>query len=102
MELATPGSEVRHITNCATWPSWMAWSDPPCHSVIFNACVSSYGTKGPLVTHLRMTVYKGVGEQGSSQSPALNFDRLAEVSLRLNKAYVDKINRMQNLNKSNK
>ena len=48
---------------------------------------------GPWVAHLRMTVYKGVGEHSSSQSPAMNFDRSA-VSLRLNKAYLDKINRM--------
>ena len=31
---------------------------------------------------MRMTVYKGTGEQSSSQSPALNFDRSA-VTLRL-------------------
>ena len=34
--------------------------------------------------------FKGLGEYSSSQSPAVNFDRSA-VSLRLNKAYVDKI-----------
>ena len=57
---------------------------------------------GPWVPHLRMTVYKGIGEQSSSQSPAtcLNFDILA-VSLRLNMGYVDKINRMYNFNKGN-
>ena len=31
----------------------------------------------PWVAHLRMTVYKGIGEHSSSQSPAMNFDRSA-------------------------
>ena len=48
---------------------------------------------GPWVAHLRMTVYKGIEEQSSSESPAMNFDRSA-VSLRLNMGYIDKINRM--------
>ena len=51
----------------------------------------------PWVAHLRMTVYKGIGKYSSSQSPAMNFDRSA-VSIRLNMGYVDKINRMQNIN----
>ena len=46
-----------------------------------------------------MTVYKGKGEQSSSESPAINFDRSAG-SLRLNMGYVDKINRMQSFNKT--
>ena len=37
-----------------------------------------------------MTVYKGIGGHSSSQSTAMNFDRLA-VSLRLNMSYVDEI-----------
>ena len=48
---------------------------------------------GHWVAHLRMTVYKGIGEHSSSQSPAMSFDR-SEVSLRLNMGYVDIINRM--------
>ena len=31
--------------------------------------------RGPWVTHLRVTVYKGIGKQSSSQSPAMNLDR---------------------------
>ena len=50
-------------------------------------------TRGPLVAHLKMTVYKGIGEHSSSQSPTMNFDR-SIVSLRLNMGYVDNINRM--------
>ena len=53
---------------------------------------------GPWFAHLRMTVYKGIGRHSSSQSPVMNFDRSA-VSLRRNMGYVDKINRMYNLNK---
>ena len=52
-----------------------------------------------LVAHLRMTVYKGIGEHSSSRSPAMNFDRLA-VSLRLNMGYVDNNNRMTSTNKT--
>ena len=48
------------------------------------------------MAHLRMTVFKGIGKYSSSQSPPLNFDRSA-VSIRLYMDYVDKINRMQNL-----
>ena len=48
---------------------------------------------GPCVAHLRMTVYKGIGNHSSSQCPAMNFDRSA-VSLRLNMGYADKNNRM--------
>ena len=50
---------------------------------------------GPWVAHLRMTVYKGIGEEISSQSPAtcIYFDRLA-VSLSLNMSYADKIKMM--------
>ena len=48
---------------------------------------------GLWVTHLRMTVYKGIGKHSSSQSLAMDCDRSA-VSLRLNIGYVDKINRM--------
>ena len=29
MELATPGSAVRHITNCATRPSIIDWASGP-------------------------------------------------------------------------
>ena len=32
---------------------------------------------GPSGAHLRMTVYKGIGEHSSSQSPAMNFNRSA-------------------------
>ena len=45
------------------------------------------------VAHLTMTVYKGIGEHSSSQSPAMNYDRSA-VSLRFNIGCVYKINRM--------
>ena len=31
----------------------------------------------PLVTHLRITVYKGIEKHSSSQSPDMNFDRSA-------------------------
>ena len=47
----------------------------------------------PWVTHLRMDVSKGIGKHSSSQRPAMNIDRSA-VTLRLNKGYIDKINRM--------
>ena len=50
-------------------------------------------TFGPWIAHLRMTVYKGIGKHSSSQSPTMNFDRSA-ASIRLNKGYVDKNNRM--------
>ena len=36
----------------------------------------------PLVAHLRITVYRGIGKHGSPLSPAMNLDRSA-VSLRL-------------------
>ena len=48
---------------------------------------------GPWVTHLRITVYKGLGEHSSSQSPTMNFYRSA-VLLSVNVGYADKINRM--------
>ena len=35
-----------------------------------------------------MTVYKGIGEHTSSQSPAMNYDK-SSISLRLNMGYVD-------------
>ena len=63
---------------------------------LYKAMERERGNKrviGPCVAHLRMTVYKGIREQSSSQSPAMSFDRSA-VSLRLNMGYVDKINRM--------
>ena len=47
----------------------------------------------PWDVRLRMTIYKGIGEHISSQSPAMKYDRSA-VSLKLNMGYVDKINRM--------
>ena len=47
----------------------------------------------PWVTHLRMTAYKGIEKQSSSQSPIMNFDR-STVSLKLNMGYDAKINRM--------
>ena len=55
---------------------------PPCYSSLWET----------LVTHLKMTVYKGIGKHSFSQSPAMKFDRSA-VSLRLNMGYVD-CNRM--------
>ena len=55
--------------------------------------ISNKRALGPWVAHLRKTVYKGVGEHSSSQSPAMSFDRSA-ISLRLTKAYADKTNRM--------
>ena len=39
------------------------------------------------VAHLRITVYKGIGKDISSQRPAMNFDRSA-VSLRLTMGYI--------------
>ena len=44
----------------------------------------------PLVANLRMTVCKGIGKHSSTQSPAINFDRLA-FSLRLYMGYVAKL-----------
>ena len=52
-----------------------------------------FKTRGPLVFHLRMPVYKGIGKHRSFQSPAMNFDRSA-ISLRLNMGYLDKMIRM--------
>ena len=49
---------------------------------------------GPWVAHLRLTVYNGIGKHSSSRSPAMNFDRSAETSLRLYMDYTDKINMM--------
>ena len=47
----------------------------------------------PLVAHLGMTVYKGLGKHSAFQSPAMIFDRSA-VLIRLNMRYGDKINKM--------
>ena len=49
---------------------------------------------GPWVAHLRMTVYKVIRDQSSSQSQTMSFDR-SVVSLRPNMGYVDKINRIK-------
>ena len=53
---------------------------------------------GPWVAHLKMIVYKGKGKHSSSQSLAMNLDRLA-VSYGLKIGYADKIVRLSKLNK---
>ena len=56
-------------------------------------------TLGPWVAHLRMTVYKDIGKLSSSQSQAMNIDSFIKTLYgKVSHSYVDRNNRMLNLN----